>query len=333
MNPSLTYLADSIFIEALAKEDKIIARGSDGVFGSVVDGVKNYIASKFDKSRPIASIMSFLGRGLLYSMGFKWMSLLYAGAEAFGFDWTSFWSEVGKRITSFIKGLRGKKASEQDASSKVDEIVSSAVNSHFSGEFDPSKVNVKDVLSLQALSLELKRNTFIKNAASTSFYRSKLAGFFIRTISWLVKTALISLGFVAAAGAVSGLVGKKKKDRETREPAQKQEVSKEPVYSLKMSPSAPPELFDVHRNDMSNAWIEAGNIDNIDETISNWILAIFPQLSKKIDDIKNSEPFKDVKSAFLERNRFARGTGLISIPRPYERKSDIVSFIVNEYMK
>jgi hypothetical protein len=331
MNPSLEYLADSLIIEALAKDDiKITAQD---IIGSVASGVKEYVESQFDKERPVSSITAFLGSGLLWSMGFKWMSVLYSVAEALGFDWKTFWSAVGKNITDFVRDIinSGNKSSESDATTKINGIVGDAFINNFTGAIDKEKLtdivkqrkfgnDLNNALEIKAFATN--NQNIIKEAGVLSIFKGKLARFFIRTISWLVKTALISLGFVSATGAVKGLIGYK--------PSEDNKNS--PIYNLKVSPDVPEYIFTAHPNDLSNVWIERGDINNISDIIKSWILLVYPQLQSKINNISNSSSFLSMIDKFNQRNRLATGLDLISIPRPYQKKSEIVSEIVNGYL-
>jgi hypothetical protein len=335
MNASLEYLADSLIIEALARDNMIII-AQDNIMESVASGVKNYVLSQFDKDRPIASVVAFMGPGLLWSMDFKWMSVLYTVAEALGFDWRSFWSAVGKAIAIFVKGIisSGQKATEDSASNNVNNAVQNAFMNNFTGQIDQEKLvdiarnkfssHLNEALEIKAIALRLDKNpNLVKNAGVFSLFKGKLARFFIRTISWLVKTALISLGFVSAVGVEKSILPQEDSDVSTQAP----------IYSLKVSPNAPSWMFDAHNNDLSSVWIEHGDIENISNILKGWILAIYPQLNSKIDDIENSSGFQDMENKFNTRNRLASGLNLISIPRPYQKKSEIVSEIVNRYLK
>ena len=333
MNSSLEYLATTLIIEALAKDDITIT--AQDIIGSVSSGVKEYVESQFDKERPVASITAFLGSGLLWSMGFKWMSVLYTVAEALGFDWKAFWGVVGKDITDFVRDIisSGKKSSEADATAKINGVVSDAFINNFTGGIDKEKLigivrqrnfgsDLNNAVELKTIAIKNNQN-FIKQAGVLNIFKGKLARFFIRTISWLIKTALISLGFVSATGAVKGLIGYKPSDEDNKN---------SPIYNLKVSTDVPEYIFTAHPNDLSNVWIERGDINNIRDIIKSWILLVYPQLQSKINDIANSSSFSSMVDKFNQRNRLAAGLDLISIPRPYQKKSEIVSEIVNGYL-
>lgn len=351
MNANLEYLADSLIIEALAKNDSIITTAqfadNENAMGSVAGGVKRYVMSLYDKDHPIASIAAFMGRGILWSLGFKWMSVLYTVAEALGFDWRPFWSAIGKGIAGFVKscfssdGKIVKQIPEDHASSVINDLVSSAFQANFTGELDSGKLSeiarnkfsseMKNALEVKAIALRLQNDpSIIKEAGTLSLFKGKLSRFFIKIIGWLVKTALISLGLVAGAGAVSTLVGFNDNSEENADGVSGEDPNA-PIHKLKMSTNVSRELFVPHSNNLSNVWIESGDIQNIENIIMNWISGIYPQLTKT--NIRNSSAFSLVVDKFKNRNKLASGLGMFSVPRPYQSKADVVSAIVNEFLK
>ncbi|SRR5258708_6393392 len=341
MQSSLEYLADTLTIEALTKNDSITSFAQEGnIVGSVAQGVKDYVSSQFDKDKPISSITAFLGSGLLWSMGFKWMSVLYTVAEALGFDWKNFWSSVGSNVAGFVKNIlsSNQKPSEDQLSSYVNSTVQDSFNNSFTGEIDKDRLldiakrrklsqEIRNALEIRALAIKIKNNPrLIKHAGILNLFRGKLATFFIRTISWLVKTALISLGFVSAAGAISTLLGKK--------PGTLEETTDlQTSTKLQISPNIPQEMFTVHPNNMSNVWIEKAEVEDIENLLKSWIISVYPQLQDKLSDLENSSSFQSVVNKFRDRNRLAAGLDMISVPRPYQRKVDVVAAIISEFLK
>ena len=336
MNASLEYLADSLFIEALAKNDSMIVLAQQDIIGSVAESVKNYVSDIYDPNRKLASIMAFIGPGLLWKLNFPWLSVLYTVAEALGFDWKSFWSDVGRGIVRFVRAIisSGTKAAPDEMNTQVNDVVSTSFNNNFTGEIDKTKLmnialqnklgaDISNAMELKVFALEFRKNKNLIKTAQASLLRGKLARFFIKTITWLVKTALISLGFGSAAAAVSGLLGV------NREPSE----DNDSLNALEVSPNAPGEMFEVHPNDMSRVWIERGDINSIDGLLKNWIVSIYPQLNDKIDEVASSSGYRSMLAKFRERNSLAMGLGMLSIPRPYQRKADIVSEIVSQYLR
>lgn len=321
MNAHLEYIADSLVIETFVR-DKFIITAEDNVMGSMVNGIQSYVSSIYDPKRPIASIISFIAPGLLFSMGNKKIAILYAIMEALGFNWTSFWSGLGKGVATFIKNSSSK-PSEDNVSSHINYLVNNEFKENYSGQVDKKKLlDLSHKISFASNAIEMNKIAesypIIKNAGLFS----KLAGFFIKTISWLVKTALISLGFTVGEGATSGLFG-----------IQKQDEDEALVDKLKVSPNVSREIFIDHPNNLSTVWIEHSDINNINTLLKNWILNAYPQLNPGIDLIEKSISFQSMVNKFKERNKLAPGLGILSVPRPYQRKAEIVFAIVNGYLQ
>lgn len=346
MNAQLSYIADSLIIEALAKDEGLVVFAQEGIIGSVAQGVKDYVMSQFDRNRPIASIAAFLGRGLLWSMGFKWMSVLYTVAEALGFDWKAFWSSVGRGITTFAKTIMGskEKPSEEEASQKINDVVEDSFKNNFSGDVDKGRLldiaqgkyasDLQNALQLKAIAIKIQDGKLKKTANVLSLFRGKLSRFFIKTIGWLIRTALVSLGLVAGAGAVTGLLGMKpnvSNDSPDSTDSENPSSPQAPAMRFKVSPNVSRDMFTVHPNNMSSVWIERADIQNVDSLLQSWIINIYPQLKQYISQIESSAPFQSMVAKFTARNRLANGLGMLSIPRPYQRKADIVSEIVSSF--
>lgn len=320
MNAHLEYIADSLIIEAFAKDNIITAE--DNVMGPIVNGIQSYVSSIYDSRRPIASIASFIAPGLLFSMGNKKIAILYEIMSVLGFNWISFWNGLGKGIAAFIKNSKSK-PSEDASYSNINNMVNDGFKENYSGQVDKKKLlDIADKIKFASNIVEMNKFTesypLIKNAGLFS----KLAGFFIKTISWLVKTALISLGLTAGSGAVSGLFGTTKQDEDDSL-----------VDKLKVSPNVSREIFVDHPNNLSMVWIEHSDINNINTLLKSWVLNAYPQLNPGIDLIERSRSFQSILNKFKERNRLAPGLGILSVPRPYQRKAEIVFAIVNGYLQ
>jgi hypothetical protein len=323
-------ISDEIYFSSYINNGKIISISqSEGILSSLGNIVKNYVSSIYDKEHPYSSILSFLGSGMLFSLGLPKLSILYELAEALGFDWKSFWSNLGNAIISFTKS--SSNPTEQEIASNVNSIVDSSLKSSFSGNVDKSKLSSiikssETATELRKLAEDVYKNRFIKTAGIASTLIAKLYKFFSKIISFVVKSALMSTVFETGRGITTNLLGIKTPQ------SKPQDFSNAPIYKLQVSPTVSEDIFESHRNDLSNVWIEHGDINDIENIISSWILSTYPQLNKDIDKIKSSNTFQSIVNQFKDRNKLASGLGIFSIPRPYEKKIDIVSKIVNDYL-
>lgn len=351
MNSDLVFLADTAILESLTdKHLMIITAGDESVIESIAGSVKDYVTSLFDPKRPVASVVSFLGKGLLFSTGFRWISVFYTLAEVLGFDWISFWSGLGNSIKELVEEIiqYKSKPSEKNLAAKINPIVSQEVDSNFTGTVDKKRLlelskraelsftnigrtkfaaDLNDAIELKELALRIESSkSFVKESAwSARLLKGKLGSFFKRIIPWLIRVALTSIGLTTGGGAAAALLGGKK-------PLANDEENYQQV-NLQISQNVPKEFFTPHRNDLSNVWVERGSIDDMENLLLNWVLSSYPQLSDKTDAIRNSSSFQSMLSKFRTRNRLASGLGIFSVPKPYQRKIDIVSAIVNGFLK
>jgi len=327
MRPYLQYIADTVYVEDLLKDDRLISIAQDGGIGSsIIGALRSYIFSIFDKDRPIASLTSLFTSGLLWSLKSKKLAILYTLAGALGFDWKAFWGNFGGEMVEFAKEIisSGKKSDAASTNSKVNEIATNAVSASFTGSPDPKALanlaqtmddtNKTDDISLSVASI---KSSIIKTAG----IKSKIAGVLIRVFGWIGITILGIIGITALTKTIS--------DSKPKETA---DTTPGLGRIMKLSPNVPQDLFSVHRNDMSSIWIEHGDINTIGDILMNWILSAYPQFQKYADKLKNSSSFESMVSKFQDRNKLASGMSIISIPRPYQRKIDIVSSIVRGFL-
>jgi len=320
MRPQLQYIADTILIESLTKEDGKIAIAQDSSASSPVSSLKSYVSSIFNKDKPtISGVMSLFTDGLIFSLGGTKLKILYALAKAFGFNWQGFWHTVGTDVVDFVKDIlsSGKKADPNTTATKANDIAANAVNANFTGTVDQSKI--KEMLGqglLKSFSIEYNSN-LVKTASITS----KIAGVLIRIVGWLIITVIGMIGLSEIGKLVSG------------KGSEKEETSQNTGKLIQISPDAPSDLFSMHRNNMSSIWIEHGNIEDIENILKNWIFSAYPQLKKYENLLTTSPAFQSMLDKFEERNKLANGLGFISVPRPYQRKIDIVSMIVGSFLR
>jgi hypothetical protein len=351
INIELEHIADLKLIEVLAS-DANIKLAQDGT-SSILDSVKDYVRGIFDKDHPFGSIMSFIGPTLLWKLNFKWMAVLIEVAGALGFNWKGFWESVKNGVVSLIKSFAGNKPSEAALHSSVKNTVKESVESNISGEPDEEKLQEiaanpnKFACSIEDAIAIKKYAQFFGRRRSFSFgryggFRNKLLGFFISVISWLVSTSLISLGFAVGGGLISSIFHKKHPSSDSQQenaPQSNQEnaqtvSTQQPVQQLQMGKHIPQDIFEIHQNDEKNdIWLEKSNIENIETEVMSWILYTYPQLRRYTSEIEGSSGFQTIIQKFKIRNRLAQGLGLVAVPPPYQRKVDIVSDIVNRFLR
>ena len=322
MRADLQYIADTILIESLVKEDDIkIALGQDSgsISSTILGGLRSYVSSVFKPREPISSLMALFSNGLLFSLGGTKIKILVVLASALGFDWIGFWHNVGESVVEFVKEILDSKkpADANTTASKANEIASKAVSASFTGAPDYSKIKeLAEKGMLKSFSIEYN-SKLVKNASATS----KIAGVLIKIVGWVIITVLGMLALSQVAKVVSG------------KGSEKEETAQSTGKLIRISPNAPQELFSIHRNNMSSIWIEHGSIEDIENILKDWIFSAYPNLQKYESLLVSSPAFQSMVDKFQERNKLANGLGMISIPRPYQRKIDIVSMIVGSFLR
>lgn len=343
MRPQLQYIADTILIESMLKDDDIkIAIAQESSIGStLIGGLKSYVFSIFDKNRPISSIASLLTSSLLWALPSKKLAILYTLAGALGFDWKGFWNALGGSITTFVKEIlsSGKKADGTQTASRVNEAVSNAISSSFTGNIDKAKITEmaqqgelkSDAQKTDDFSLLVSGIRNDPKLIKIAGVKSKLAGTLIKVVGWVIVSILGILGLTELGKAFTS---KDSDKTNTDSQQQSQETQSQGTGKLiKISPNAPQELFSIHRNNMSSVWIEHGDISEIEDTLKSWIFSAYPQLEQYESQLLHSSSFQSMLAKFEERNKLASGLGFYSIPRPYQRKIDVVSMIVGGFVR
>ena len=349
VSAKLQYLEDCILLEKLFEDDHLSSFAQEGgVAASIEGGIKEYAKSLWNPETPYASIMAIFGGGLIASLGFPWIAGMYEVAQALGFDWSGFWGEVGHAIVSFLQEFApGVKSSLEEATSKINDIVGSAVQSNFSGSVDYDKLGdlaaagkvslnsrLEDLLEIKRIGMRIGNKKDLEKYASIFNIKGLVAKLFKWLIIKLIKTVLISCGFIAVTGAIGGLTGTHPgpESDSSEESKDSEPTSFSEIKKMKVSPSVNQDLFTFHNNDINSVWIERGNINQIEDEMMYWIINAYPNLQQSENSIRESSAFNLVLSRFKQRNQMAEGTGLISIPKPFQRKIDVVTYIVSQYL-
>ena len=337
------YLIDTLVMNAFVKDD-ITKVAQSSVMTSIAQGIKNYVLSLYDPNKPVASVVAFLGPGLLFRAGFPMLAIFYEVAEALGFDWIGFWKTVGDEMQQFLQAMlsSNQKPSEEDLSNKVDSVVQNAAAEHFKEQPSMGKLmgvmrkvtarqDLKNVIELKAIINKYQQDKkIIREAGLFGGITSKLSRFFIRAIKWIIKTAFVSLGFAAGGGAISSLINGTKSNSEQRE---NEELPSSAPISIPMAKTIPQDLLAWHNNDIRSIWVENGDINQVPNIILKWIVSVYPVLNNYVSDIKSSNSFNAMLQKFMSRNKMAQGLGIFSIPHPYQRKIDIVNQIVSNFLQ
>jgi hypothetical protein len=351
MNARLQYLADGAIIASLADDITKTAQAG-GTMSNIASGVKEYISGLWDPKDPVDSILGFIAPGILSAAGFGWLAFIYEVAEVMGFDFIGFFSSIRQNIKEFIHTLVSSKEPipQETIYENVKEATTAAAEQHFNGATDMSKLpalamkapsfvsELQDANDVRSFAInQTPVSALIKNAGIMSIFKGKLARLFIRMVTWLITTALVSLGFAAAGGTAKSLLGGTPSSQSSStDQGDTSLVSIAPQAARYMSKiqakNIPADLKQSHSNNTQNVWIESGNIDEIEQIIMSWIMQAYPQLSKYTADLSNSETMQNIVKLFEKRNGYSKGVDIYAVPKPFTRKLDIVDQIVGAFL-
>lgn len=330
----------------------------DGISG-IVSKIKDSIAGKFDENNKVSSVLSFIGPGLLWVLGYKKIAIAYELAEALGFNWSHFFSSIKDKLSPLLTNMVNGK--EHD-SSDIKGIVDSSAEEASDGDPDPkalqelitkySSAHIEHIIKLarpkgfgdepgdlnvmKRFMDSLKMGDKLPLAKS----RSTVVSWVSKIFYWILIVVLISCGFSVVGSLVSNLLGgtigklfhhDNKSESGASDVAPASSKSKEPEKTkakLVLNPDADPKLFQTSYNDENHVWILNMNINHIEDTLVSWAQALYPQLTDA-SVIKGTSKFETVLSMFKDRNKMADQLEILAVPHPFQSIKQIVdSFAV-----
>lgn len=342
----LQFIKDTMEMGRLFYEPSLHKTAQDGVSG-VLSSIKDHVAGMYDPKNPVESALAFLGPGILWILGFRWIAVAFELAQALGFDWTHFFSSIKDKLRPFVTGLAN--GQEGDAST-IDAAVASSASEAFSDKLDVSKLEdvVKKYTSIDNM-LFIKK-TAIRYQADSNFMhgiekwmngavgnrmRKGILGFIIRLMSWVVAAVLISAGFAIAGGVAAKILGVKKKTESgesgsssTVSDDKQQQSSEQPKTDtshvrLVLNQQADSTLFTTTYNDNSHVWLLNMNINDVKSKLIKWAQELYPQLTDAAA-FDSSSQFSHVLKMFRDRNKNADQLEIMAVPQPFKSIKEIV---------
>lgn len=339
----MTFFSATLYVNKLYHQSspKIATAGVMGDFASSAwESIKSLVGGLWDGKRPLASALSFIGPGLLFAIpGLGWIGVAVEVAGALGFDWIGFWQSVIQGVSSLVQGLfapNAVKPTEDEGYKQVKAITDQAFDQHSKGPVDEAKLaEIAKKSGATPLPAALGADTagkIVKEALLGSILgrtTGLLGAMFKKVIPWVVTRGLFALGaFVAGKAVYDAISGKKPGEDGTPGTS----MEREPIENLGTA-NLTPEMSEVHENGTGAVWLEQGNVGSIRSYLTSWILEVYPSLKDKIKDIQSSPHFIEVENMFKARNKMATGLQIYSVPKPFESKADIVSYVINWYLK
>jgi len=299
--------------------------------------IQDYVKSQYDPNNPVASVAALITPGVLFMLGLPWwVDVIYIVMEQLGFDWKNFFATIG----SAIKGLLTKDVIDKKTSvdpSHVDEIVNSAIDQHTESISDTATVDMSKILSLPKLSaseqdyhyqnamiLKYAAQNFQKNAGIWSSLKGPIVAFLKKVVPWIVKTILISLGFIVVGGAAEmteekiGITPASK----SIEDENLQVSMNDPSIKLYVNKNIPSKYTDYHPNTVSDVWMMNLPVDQFPQSLIQWAKDIYPKL--KDSNITSTDNYNKIVSMVRSRNTKTGLSNITIIPQPFESIKEIV---------
>ena len=304
-----------------------------GVFDKIKSYVHSLIGDIYDPKEKAASAVSFLTPSILTMLGFPFIAIFYELAQAFGFDWTHFFSSLRDKLTGYVNELATGK---QGDTSVVNDAVASAATEAMGDKINPEQL--QQVVEKSGTYQSLNNMLFMKKIAASPSWISKIVdmvgspfggrarkgilGFIIRFMSWIVVAVLIAAGFALLGGTASKLMGIKRD--EPAKPGQATTVSDtSPSTPMQLNTGADSTLFTTTFNDDSHTWMLNMNINDIKDNFIKWAQELYPQLNDK-QAFESTPQFNNTIQMFRDRNKGSPELEILAVPQPFRSIREIV---------
>lgn len=338
----LQFIKDTQEMELLFYDPSMVKNAQD--FSGIMKSVKDHISGMYDPNNPVESFLSFMGPGILYTLGFPGMSIIFGIAQALGFDWTKFFVSIKEKLRPLITSLVNGGSTDQ---STINSIIQDSA-----GEAATDNLNVEQLKEIVEKYSSLQNMLIIKKIAyratvddnfmhniekwlgkaSGHRLRKGVMGFIIRLMSWVLTAALVSVGFAVAGGVVSHFVGSNKPSEKSdtvqntnveADVPNKSETKPNKQTVLVLNKAADPELFNTTFNDNNHVWLLNHNVNNIKNLLIQWAQELYPQLSNS-SAFTSSSAFNNTLKLFQDRNKGAENLELLAVPQPFKSIKEIV---------
>lgn len=342
----LQFIKDTMEMGRLFYEPSLHKTAQDGVSG-VLGSIKEHVASQYNKDAPVESILSLLGPGILWVLGFRWIAVIFELAQALGFNWTQFFSSIKEKLRPFVTGLS---QGQQGDASTIDSAVASSANEAFGETLDVGKLedvvkkytSINNMLFIKKMAIRYQADSNFMhniekwmNGALGRRMRKGVLGFIVRLMSWVIAAVLISAGFAVAGGVAAHILGVKKQpnDESSSSSATPASDSKSDSPSqpktdtshvkLVLNEKADSNLFTTTFNDSSHVWLLNMGINDLKPKLIDWAQQLYPQLTEEAA-FESSSQFNHVLQMFRDRNKNADQLEIMAVPQPFKSIKEIV---------
>jgi hypothetical protein len=311
------FLQDTLLVEELVRDSKV--KTASGLTSSIGSWISDYISAHIDPKNKVASVLNLLVPGIMYAMGFKWMSILLEAAEQiFGFSLTGIFSSIIDAITGPL----------HDGTITPEHIDQAAKGAVLGGSVAAS-VSLREVQLLKLTWIDLLHSpkTKISRASFFDLLRGKTGSILWRVIAWIFKAALSAAGLMVLGDAGAKLMGKPSPlSANPLAPSPSSEYV--PVSStqttFKPAPDYHPEKLNI-----TGYWIETVPPEEIGNTIADWVQAIYPDTKGLDSQIRSTSGFQKAVDAIQDYNKTNSGNYTF-IPKEFTSRKQIVDSFMDE---
>lgn len=337
----LHFINDTLKMQRLFYEPSMHKTAQDGM-SEIMSKIEGAVGKIYDPDKPVESVLAFLGPGILWMFGFRWMAVIYEVAAALGFNWNEAFNSIKEKLRPMLNSMtEGEKKDTED----VKRIVEESVNTAFSGQANPEQLqevaekysSINNLFFIKKLAYHYEKSPFPKeqiekflNSIVGNRMRKGVLGFIITVLSWIISAVLISAGFGLIGTTASKILGINRKEKsEQGQPNQtdKPAVSKTPQTNIELhpDPNADPSYSTITYNDDNHVWLMNININEIKNSLIKWAQEIYPQLDD-LNAFNASSAFNNTLKMFQNRNKTSQQVDIIAVPTFHSIREIVDSF-------
>jgi hypothetical protein len=353
----ISMYVDTMIVESLLSDPRMIKNSSESMVGSLVDSVKSYFGNHINPEDKAGSYLNMIAPGtiavIFSALGKGWLGTLIGLAiNIFHIDVNGILSSVYNKI----KDVLG--SGELMSSSKVDDIVSGALDmfNKPATEDDlkslPDKVSNSDLRFVKIAMISY--DAIIKKADPSSFDKIKsdfsqlfskysnkkrtIASLLGRVLGLFFKVSLASAGLMVAGDLINKMLGRSNGLDGSMKDG-KSLLSDKPLIDKPVKIDAPVSTqtkFKVnpsYRSDLHDEdWIES--YQNTDAGIESMLLTfakeVYPDLKGLDSVIKSTSNFNKIVDMIKFYNHASAGNSIVYIPRIFKTKKAIVDYFIDD---
>lgn len=338
---------DLLIIEAILAPTLLKKADEGSIIGSLINTVKNYVASHIDQNRKFESIVDILTPAIFAGLGFPILSVIIEVAESYlGLSPGNMLMSVVDKVKSAISS--GNKVSPEQVDQWSEQSVAQNPGKELTQQ-DVDKIeNIKnadvsliEAKLIKAALLELqesnskvdysrvKRATILSSFLSLLGLKRKTGLVLGKIISWIIKTVLIAAGFMVTKDAVNALTGHKDVPPSSNGLPTLEHVlqTSTPIKStqtkFKVNPS-----YQEEKLNMGTGWIEMVSPSNIGNNIIQWTQFIYPDLDGQDSLIESNSAFQKTVDTIQEYNSTNK-SNITFMPKMFTSKKKVVDLFID----